>query len=223
MADIRQNPTFLDDFNRANESPLSGGGNWARLDSVWSDDMDLVSNQATHGAGKTFSFSYWTPESWNGSEAEAWGYATGGGANGMAWDIGIHSNVGGSNAVDGYMLTLAISAGNDTDLVLYEAANGVYTELTRDTTPTYLPNGDGANGDYYLLIRRNGNDVEGWGSADGVTWTLGVSATDTTYTTGLFAGIGCADNGGFQTVKWRDFGGGPAEEFIPQIYRRPFG
>lgn len=219
MADIRQNPTFLDDFDRADEAPLSGGGNWAFLDSVWSSPMELVSNEATHDGDFTFSFSYWTPEAWDGDEAEAWGFATGGGAGGLAWYIGIQKDVGGSNAVDGYALGFLIFTGNNTSLVLYEALNGSY--VIRDQADD--PGGPfDPNGDLYLLIRRNGNDVEGWGSADGVTWTLGVSVTDTTYTTGLFAGIGCNDNGGFQSVEWRDFGGGPTE-FIPQIYRRPFG
>lgn len=32
LADIRTTP-LLDNFNRANENPLSGGGNWAQTDS----------------------------------------------------------------------------------------------------------------------------------------------------------------------------------------------
>lgn len=49
----------LDNFNRANESPLSGGGNWGFGGLL--DQLRLVSNEAAGGAGSSSSISRWNP------------------------------------------------------------------------------------------------------------------------------------------------------------------
>ena len=63
-------PTFpspslsvLDDFNRANESPLSGGGNWSTPTTSGDPNLDLSSNKVIHAtaAGSTTA-AWWTPE-----------------------------------------------------------------------------------------------------------------------------------------------------------------
>jgi hypothetical protein len=210
MADIRQSTTAKDDFNRADEDPLSGGGNWAQTDSGVFTPMVIKSNAATHQSGGPSSMSHWTPTTYDGDAAEAWGARTGGGAGGIAWGIGLARDVGGSNAMDGYRFR-----DEDGSTSLKRFLNGSDSTVLDTGTGT-----SGADGDL-LLIRRNGNDVEGWFSSDdGANWTLKVSATDTTYTTGFYLALSIRDNSASQLLGWDYFGGGPAKPFIPQIYRR---
>jgi hypothetical protein len=59
-----QPPPILDNFNRADENPLSGGGNWAQTDlGAWPTPMRLLNNSATRAIGNTTSASYWTQAS----------------------------------------------------------------------------------------------------------------------------------------------------------------
>lgn len=50
---------LLDSFDRANENPLSGGGNWNKNN--FSPALQLVSNAATGNSAIALSFGYWTP------------------------------------------------------------------------------------------------------------------------------------------------------------------
>lgn len=219
MADIRQNPGFLDDFDRADENPLSGGGNWAQTASGFWSELELENNQATLQGANTLSSSYWTPTSYSGDDCEVWGIAAGGGASGMAFRLGLYKDVGVGANLDGYRYGFDIGASGGRH-VIRELLNGAGSNLAVSADAGGTPTGNPG----HLLFRRNGNDLEGWWSSDaGANWTLMVSATDTTYTTNLFLSLDLADNGGLQSVEWTAFGGGPAEEFFPQIYRRPFG
>lgn len=76
MPDIRQKTAVLDDFNRAGENPLSGGGNWARTDSGLWTPLQLLSNHVTHQAGSNTSQSHWTRQAFDG-DVEAWARASG--------------------------------------------------------------------------------------------------------------------------------------------------
>ena len=62
------NTPVLDTFNRANESPLSGGGNWAANANWWGDPLELVSNQIKMPSGATggYAGSYWTASQFSG-------------------------------------------------------------------------------------------------------------------------------------------------------------
>jgi len=218
MADIRKNFTFFDDFNRANETPLSGGGNWAGPsdNAVWpTSPLSLLSNVATHKTGRASSDSYWTPRTYDGDDAEAWAYTKGGNASGIAWGIALWKDVGGSNAIDGYRFRVEVSSGGGS-YVLRRFTNGGSVRLA-------AVGGAATGGDYFMLIRRNGSSVECWTApADASVWTLRVSAVDTTYMTGFHLGLGITDNSGAHALAWDNFGGGPAPvtTFLPQIYRR---
>lgn len=218
MADIRQSTAFLDDFNRADENPLSGGGNWAQTDTALGPAMRLLTNKATSPSGQTISSSYWVPLALDGDDAEAWGHPVNGGANGIAWGLGLFKDLGGSSLVDGYRFRIDVSSsGGFYTLGRYD--NGVRTAIQANVA------GAPTGGTGLLLIRRNGNDVEGWQAAntDGSDFTLRISGTDTTYTTGLHPALSISDNSGGSILQWDWFGGGPAEEFVPQIYRRVYG
>lgn len=214
MADIRQSTDFLDDFQRANENPLSHGGDWGKTDSgPWPTAMVLETLHATHASGIGTGNMSWIPLSLDGDDAEAWGIATGGNASGIAWGIGLFSSIGGTNQAEGYRFREEVGSGGGATR-LYRYLNGSPTTIA--SSGSSPPTGDPG----LLLIRRNGNDVEGWHSGDsGANWTLYVSATDTTYTTGLHPSIGVTDNSASQILGWSAFGGGPGPPNRPQIYR----
>ena len=94
--------TVLDNFNRPDEDPLSGGGNWAQTDSgAWPTPMRIASNSATRGANT--SASYWTQASFAAGEGSVWarsGNLDAAGAPGVG--IALYKEVGGTNAADGY-------------------------------------------------------------------------------------------------------------------------
>lgn len=220
MADVRQQSTIRDDFNRANEDPLSFGGKWSQTDSGIFWPLVVKSNEATHKAFQASSDSYWNSESFDNNEAELWAYATGGQASGVAWALGLFKDVGGSNAIDGYRFRIEVASAGAA-YRLYRFANG--TGTTIDSPATAAPSG-GA----YMLMRRNGNDVEGWAAPTGLgtSWSdlaLVCSATDTTYTTGLYLTLGIRDNSASQILGFDYFGGGGSVPFRPQFIRRPFG
>ena len=97
-----QTPPLLDNFNRPDEDPLSGGGNWAQTDSGgWPTPMRLLNNSATRGTNT--SASYWTQMSFQGGEGSVWarsGNLGVGGAPGVG--IALYKEVGGASAADGY-------------------------------------------------------------------------------------------------------------------------
>lgn len=222
MPDIRQNATFIDNFNRADEDPLSSGGKWAVTDtSIWTHGLVIKNNTATHRAPGNSSDSYWIPDSYSGDDAEFWAYQEGGGASGIAWAVDLWHDPGGSGAVDGYRFRYERAAANIA-WVLYRFTNAgattIFTSGSLPSDPTYT------NGNGILLIRRKGNDVEGWACAqsDPTNWTRYAVATDTNYTTDLHFGLGVNDNSGGQVLGWDNPGGGPLPVFTPKFIRRPW-
>lgn len=211
MPDIRQQVVVRDDFDRANEDPLSFSGKWSQTDSGVFYPMVVVGNQATHKAGQTSSDSYWNSETFDGDEAEVWGLATGGNASGIAWGLGLFQDVGGPDTIDGYRFRLEVGVSGPY-FMLYRFANGASTAIDG-------PTGGGNSAGGHALLRRNGNEVEGWFSY--TSWndlSLVVSATDTNYTTGLYFSIGIRDNSASQILGW-DYVGGGGRRNRPQIYR----
>lgn len=207
MADIRTSPAVRDDFNRANELPLAPP--WEALDvGIWTPQR-LSSNATTHGVGSS-SMSYWSVQKFDGDDAECWATAIGGNANGTAWGIGLFSTVGGSHTVAGYRFRVEIGIGGTYRLQRWDAGGAVTLATASGFT----------GGPRRVLIRRSGSDVEAWvtdSGSDPSAWSLVASATDTTYTTGLYPSLGNTDNGGTTLTGWDDFGAGRLHR--SQIYR----
>lgn len=209
MADIRQNTKVRDDFNRANENPVQAP--WAQANSgVWGP-MSIAGNRLIGTqTPPTASGAYWSTEAWTGDKAEVWATAAGAVGNNEDWRLGLMRNDG-VGVRDGYTFHYGQSAGNNFwQIRRYD--DGSLTSIAFDNTPTEV-----LSEGHMALVRRNGNDIEGWHSTDsGANWTLILAATDTAYTTDLYAMLGAGGN----VMGWDDFGGGPLT-FIPQIYRRP--
>lgn len=214
MADIRLTG-LLDDFNRADENPLSGGGNWAQVDSTtFPNQMRNLSNLAAGQAFLTISASYWTPGTFTG-DMEVWGQCAGSTDNNEGWILGLFHDVGGAGVVDGYRAGWFQSVGPDT-LQIRRIDNGSTTLIS--TTNAEIPVGDDV-----ILFRTVGGDLEMWLSTDdGANWTNQVTHADSTYRTDLRLAIATSAAGEGFDPKFLGFGGGveQEEEFIPQMYRR---
>lgn len=120
---------ILDDFNRADESPLSGGGDWPSRLGNTIFTLSLVSNQAisqaTQDAAATRAWSGGSSESL-GSDHEVW-VTIGGSWTGNA-RVGVCTRIRGASgsAANGYRL-LAHKPTNVVDLVRF--AGGAFTSL----------------------------------------------------------------------------------------------
>jgi peptidoglycan/xylan/chitin deacetylase (PgdA/CDA1 family) len=178
----------LDDFNRANENPLSGGGNWGAISSLGS--AQLVSN-AVASPSSTTAASLW--------------HTT------FAGDVEAYATVLLSTNNAGLYAETTLSSGNSNGylwqwqgsdaspiFVLYRADSNVLTTLGTFSGFT-LTAGD------KLAVRVIGDSVQGWVYHVGA-WQQVVSATDTTYRTGQ---IGLRPRGTNPIID--DFGGGPVQ------------
>lgn len=213
MADLRHNTAIKDDFDYV-EDPLSNGGKWAQTFPGFWAPLAADGSSATNSSGQTLNASYWTQETMDGDDAQCWALASGGGeVSGIAWDIQlITAASAGTGAINGYG---------------FRDPQGTFV-MRRYDSGTLIDNLDTATGlpgfsGNLVMIRRNGADVEGLVSTDlGANWTLYVSITDTNYVNGLVCSLRIADNAANQELGWDYFGGGVAEDFVPQFIRRPW-
>jgi peptidoglycan/xylan/chitin deacetylase (PgdA/CDA1 family) len=179
---------ILDSFNRANENPLSGGGNWGAISSL--GGAQLVSN-AVASPSSTTAASLWRtvftgdvetyatiPSSTNNAGLYAETTLSSGNANGYLWQWQ------GSDVSPAFRL--------------YRSDNNVLTTLGTFSGFTLTP-GD------KLALRVIGDSVQGWVYHLG-DWQQVASATDTTYRTGQ---IGVRPRGTTPIID--DFGGGPVQ------------
>lgn len=214
MADERQTTVVLDDFNRADEIPLSGGGNWAEVIPASGGPLELDNNNAEPGGANSRS-SYWTPMTMDNDDCECWAEPVGGNSPSLAWGVGLYRDPGTSTG-DGYLFRSETTTGGGR-WRMYKLTDGTFTQMGAEVTPTALSGGGSGK---MSMIRRNGNDIEGWydGTADGVydAFTLIMTRTDTDYMTDMHAAL---ELFGSDILAWDNFGAG-ADVFVPQIYRR---
>jgi RHS repeat-associated protein len=203
LADIRTT-SALDNFNRANETPIgSSNGAWAQPDTgTWPFAARLVSSRfwpATGVGGKT-SVAYWTAQSFSG-DMEVWASPQGAADTSEGWRIGLLTDVGVSGQVDGYLLMITNASGSGGNWQIRRYLNGVATQLVSQ-------NNLGLPSNKIVLFRRVGSALQAWESADGgANWTLKLSVSDGTYTTGLRLALAIDSDDGTGPV-WDDFGGG---------------
>ena len=187
---------LLDDFNRADENPLSGGGRWAQLNSS-SNPLQIISN-ATASVTSTNGTSYWTRDTF--ASTEVWARIS------SAQNFGVLlrlQDVGGANTWDGY--ELFANASNDT-LDLRRVTNATTTSLvTRSVSAIAIGVG--------IMLRAYGTRLEAWYFKASV-WTLVTSTDDSTYTSGNMGLRVGPTSPGIVT----DFGGG---QFVPDYANSP--
>ena len=186
---IPYNPV-TDNFNRANENPLSFGGRWGN-GVVGSSEQGLkVSSNQCASNRTTMSTGWWTTQF--GPDTESYGTVATLPGNGNAVRLYVRLQTPGSAAVDGYMLVFNQLSGTD-QIVVDRITNGSLTQLS-------AVNQEIAAGTT-LLFRAKGTALEAWMRV-GSTWTRLSRVTDSTYVGAGFAGIGIRG----KTGRLDDFG-----------------
>ena len=170
---------LLDGFNRANESPLSGGGKWSNgVNGSNETGLQLVSG-ALACSKSTSCASWWNPAPY-GPDSEVWGTITTLPGTGNQFRLYVRIQQPGSLAVDAYMLRTNQLTGTD-EVYLERIDNSTFVRLL--TVSQELAVGD------RLLLRVSGSTLEAW-LERGTGWTRLGSATDTTYPAAGYTGVG---------------------------------
>ena len=150
---------ILDDFNRADENPLSGGGNWTTA----GDAPEIVSNQVTSSStGDAF----WVAGS-EIADGEAYFTVAALVDTGSSTILYARWNV---SSPAGYIFVYG-----EGNFSLYRWDPG-YVEI--DTSI-----GDNFDAGDQMRLLFVGSQIEGWVNHDGV-WEMVVSGTDSTFTSG---------------------------------------
>ena len=184
----------LDAFNRSDENPLSGGGQWSSPLFAGTGNLRLVSNvvrYVTGGVGEA----YWNPGTFNvpcevHAKAPSWPSNNG-------WLLYLCVQQPGTGGWDGYLL---YGIRGDNLLELFRIDNEAFTQLGSSIAYT------GANNDS-MALDTNGTTLTIWAIDDSVAsgvWSSKGTRTDSTYTTGY---IGLATNDS-TSMTLDDFGGG---------------
>lgn len=191
----------LDNFNRADENPLSGGGNWVHSSLWWGGaDLKLASNVVTQNAGG--SASTWVPQTFA-----------------VPVEIHVEKPTQHSNAAHFEDLETLLQRGDVTDapdgyvyeaivgdgMWIYRLDAGVYTEIADDTS-VVLSSGDAFG------ARQVGSTLSMWKRVSSV-WSQVLSTTDVTYSGPYYLslgrnGDGTHDNFGGGEMRVRDIIGG---------------
>ena len=168
----------LDDFNRPNEEPVSGGGAWGvGANGSAERCLKVVSNQLASDKSTTCT-SVRTVQ--QGPDTEVWTtIAVLPGSNNHV-RLKARLRQVGTSGYDGYMLRTNQLSGPD-EVALERIDNGAFVRLR--TLNRELAAGD------TLLLRVRGSTLEAWHKR-GSTWTLLGSASDTTYGAAGSVGIG---------------------------------
>ena len=179
---------ILDNFNRANENPLSGGGNWSGLSS---GGVQLLNNAvASNGTGT--STSGWKATYTGDVEARTTVLISPDNAGVMT-----HASLNGAGQLSGYLWQWQ-GANSPATFALYREDANVFTQLAT-FNGFLLSSGD------QLALQVIGDSVQGWVYHLG-SWQQVASATDTTYRTGK---LGLRLRG--TTPIADDFGGGQVQ------------
>ncbi len=194
--------SVLDNFTRADENPLSGGGNWAVL-STSAPTLKLVSNRVTCSTN-ALNQNYWTVADF-GPDCEV--FATFAVVSTSAGGLRLFARVvqeGGANTFDGYCLRCSWVTGGANDTVtLNVVTNGVLTVLNTFTHEM-------VDGDKYGMTCI-GTVLEAWCApvATGVWGSLGTYDTVSDGTKYSAAGKIAVGMGNTTTIeRLDDFGGG---------------
>ncbi len=178
---------LLDDFNRADENPLSDGGSWINKLLTTDVNLKLVSNQVLATSAARCG-AYWAAA----ADSEAFlTVATLPTSDGVGlWLRVIHP---GTANVSGYMAWYEPSAPS---LAIWRVTNGAFTRIAIQTSPAF------ATGDK-LWFRASGSSLV-LATFHGGVWADQLTVTDTTYAGGYIGIFGGAN------TTWRvdDFGGG---------------
>lgn len=186
------NPPLLDDFNRANESPLSDGGKWSLWPASGVAQLDLVSNvaQLTTSAGPCVEL--WTdspfgPDAAASISLTSWYTLVGQGAE---WRVYLSGHL----AAPAYSYSVEYGIQHDGTPGYLHLRRQVDNAWFKNCTLVGLPATTSAGDQLGLGV--NGRTIEAWYNAGG-SWVLIDTADDAVLSGGAAAlGAGYAGAGG---------------------------
>jgi hypothetical protein len=182
---------ILDNFNRADESPIAG--NWGSPLTPSYKKPSLISNQMAANANPDAKA--WWNASQFGPNCEAYVTITYKPQTGECVNVMLRASNVGLATLSGYWGEACTASGADT-WDLYRFDSGIVTHIGTTGTSEFAV-GDG------IGIEAIGSAIKLYQRTSGV-WTVRVSVTDTTYTTAGYLAVGMEDAP--QTLD--DFGGG---------------
>ena len=189
-AGIADSAVFTDDFNRADEDPLSGGGRWAQLDTSI-DPYRLVSNTVRPELGEVWGTAYMVGEQAADVEVSVTLAVAPTDVNSSVLLMARVQDPGGSDQADGYMLRWE----QDGDIVLFRFVNFATFPVTIDSdTGFFMSDGD------RMALRCVGTTIEGWLYQSGA-WTKVLSGTEATHSSGYVGFAHFNDTG----IRFDDF------------------
>lgn len=196
--------SILDNFNRANENPLSGGGNWTGPveTGAGKNQLRLVSNAVTGDTSGT-SQSYWVATTFNADQEVYAALDTKFTTGSVYFWLNLQSP--GTSGVDGYFAGIFNDGSDKTGL--YRVTDQSFVATVYEVTTTI------ADGDMWG-VRNSGGTFTTYRKPSGGSWAAvsGASGTDTTYGAG-YIGLGCDRN----VESWGDFGGGNVSASVPAV------
>lgn len=182
--------SVLDNFNRADEATLSGGGNWAASPST-GNALKLVSNAVNGKTGSIANESYWTPGSSFGPDCEAYCTVVTIGGGYLRLHVRV-TNPASATVRTGYMMQWS----NDSNgcRIFRETSTGSFTQLAQSSGARYV------SGDV-VVLNATSSTIAVYNNG-----TLVLSVTNTVITAAGYIILGCGSN------NWviDDFGGGTA-------------
>ncbi len=188
---------ILDNFTRANENPLSDGGNWSSSIVVNDVGLKLVSDYAVGTMSANPNSSYWSAAIFHYSEA----YITWSAVPVAQYTVVLsartsNENTSGPNTTNGYFFTAQPAQA----IYFSKFVNGTFTVLSNDTSQANLFVSGDTQG--FSVIK---NQLAGFREHGGTWSEIGV-VTDNALTSGHI-GISLGTN---STMQLSNFGGGEA-------------
>jgi RHS repeat-associated protein len=185
---------LLDQFERANEDPLTQGGAWSETPVLaGGQTLEVLGNAVGQNEAETLAANSFRTDEIVG-DAEVHARIAAMPDNNQDFFLYLHLQQPGTAEVDGYVARWFHWISTD-GLYIRKLVDGVQTTIAG---PLAL---DPAVGDT-LLLRRFGLGLELW-RKHGATWTKLLSTIDESFTSGHL-GLGLDDEAG----RWDDFGGG---------------
>jgi fibronectin type 3 domain-containing protein len=181
----------LDDFNRANERPLSSVRWGDGVIGAGERSLKIASNQLASDRSTTATAWWKSPQF--GPDSESWATIRTLPGNGNSFRLYVRLQSPGSSAADGYFLMFTQQSGADS-IAIYRMTNGALTSLSSAAREITVGS--------RLLLRAQGTALEAWVHEAG-TWTRILRLTDSTYATAGYVGVGIRG----KTGRLDDFGG----------------
>lgn len=181
------NTPVLDDFNRANENPLSDGGKWSTRGT--GVNLQVVSNAATGGNNTGLSSDYWNPSTFAANQEAYFTINAIAATGGFYVRLWLRLANPGASTEHGYMMQWP---NNAPPSIFKETARETYTNLGTAGSGSYSVGDqiDFRASGTSLTVYQNGTSVH--------------SVTDATFSNSGNIAFGCKGN----TWALDDFGGG---------------